>query len=266
MLNTNHFYISLSYRLSQNIKKRPRLLKWYKKFCFAFLKPIDVKLTPIFINNRNHYTYLKELIDWLELNGFRNYYVIDNDSSYPPLLEYYRSSLKERVIYLHKNAGHLSMWREGLIKRVWNSFYVYTDSDVLPVLASSPFLLEDLYTALKKYDFAIKAGSAIKINDLPKCFALRDKVVEHEQWFWKNELEPTIFHAEVDTTFALYLPNYIWQVDHWDQHLRIAGNCEIRHQPWYQDTDHLTEEQQFYQSNASTQTHWTNFGAYFSKK
>ncbi|RZK25788.1 MAG: hypothetical protein EOO43_04615, partial [Flavobacterium sp.] len=117
-----------------------------------------MKNTPIFINNRNHYTFLKELIDWFDKNGFTNYYVIDNDSTYPPLLDYYKNYLKGRVIFLQRNVGHLSFWKEGLINRVKNSFYIYTDSDILPVLESNPAFISDLYDAFKKYSFALKAG------------------------------------------------------------------------------------------------------------
>ena len=257
MSTGTRLYNSFSYRISKKIETNARVLRWYKRFCFRFLKPKDLRQTPIFINNRNHYTYLKELIDWLERNGFYNYYVIDNDSSYPPLLRYYDSVIKEKVIHLHRNVGHLSLWKERLINRVKHSFYVYTDSDVLPVLQSNPNLLSGLYQALEQYEFALKAGSALKIDDLPDHFALKSKVVQHEEQFWKNELQTNVYHAHVDTTLALYLPNYYWEFRHWDKHIRVAGDCLVRHQPWYQDSRHLTEEQQYYVDHAVTHTHWT---------
>lgn len=259
MHKTDRLYYSFAYRLSRQLETRPRLLKWYRHFCFTFLKPRELQQIPIFINNRNHYTYLSNLIDWLKTNGFNNYYVIDNDSSYPPLLDYYQKCLKNRVIFLNKNAGHLSIWKEGLMNRVKNSFFIYTDSDVLPALESNPMLVSELYMVLKKYDFALKAGCAIKIDDLPNCFSLKSDVVSHEDKFWKNKLEPNIYRANVDTTFALYLPNYFWQSSHWDKHIRVSGSCSIRHQPWYQDTNNMTEEQEYYQANTATKTHWTKF-------
>ncbi|RYE55124.1 MAG: glycosyltransferase family 2 protein [Sphingobacteriales bacterium] len=216
--------------------------------------------TPIFINNRNHYTYLRDLIEWLDKNGFTNYYVVDNDSAYPPLLDYYENQLKGRVIFLHRNVGHLSFWKEGLIKRVKNSFYIYTDSDILPVLESNPAFISDLYDAFKKYSFALKAGSAIKIDDLPDCYSPREDVVAHEKIFWKHKLDENVYHSTVDTTLALYLPNFIWNANyHWDKHIRVAGHCLIRHQPWYLNTDEINEEQLYYRNHAATATHWTNF-------
>lgn len=266
-MNTlDRLYNFFAYKLSRQIEARPRLLKLYKRFCFTFLKPRNLNKTPIFINNRNHYTYLKDLVDWFNANGVSNYYIIDNDSSYPPLLEYYESHLKGRVIFLHKNSGHLSFWNEQLLNRVKNSFYIYTDSDILPVFQNNPAFISELYKAFKKNDFALKAGSAIKIDDLPKCFLLREQVMDHESIFWKNQLDPKTYHSTVDTTLALYLPNYFWEANyHWDKHIRVAGECLIKHQPWYQDSGNLNEEQRYYRDNSATQTHWTNFQAFESK-
>ena len=50
---------------------------------------LDVKNIPIIINNRNRLTYMKMLISSLEKRGYNNIYIIDNDSTYPPLLDYY---------------------------------------------------------------------------------------------------------------------------------------------------------------------------------
>ena len=45
---------------------------------------------PIFIICRDRYTCTLDLINWLEKTGQENIYLIDNDSRYEPLLEYYR--------------------------------------------------------------------------------------------------------------------------------------------------------------------------------
>ena len=47
---------------------------------------------PIFINCRDRITCLSVLVDWLEKAGHENIYLLDNDSSYPPLLEYYEQT------------------------------------------------------------------------------------------------------------------------------------------------------------------------------
>ena len=52
------------------------------------------KDVPIFINARDRLGVMKKLIDWLLAAGYRNLIILDNNSTYPPLLEYY-NKLKE---------------------------------------------------------------------------------------------------------------------------------------------------------------------------
>ena len=47
------------------------------------------RYVPIFINARDRLGVLKKLIDWLLDAGYRNLIILDNNSTYPPLLEYY---------------------------------------------------------------------------------------------------------------------------------------------------------------------------------
>ena len=58
--------------------------------------------TPIIINNYNRLEYLKDLIAWLESAGMKKIYIIDNLSTYPPLLEFYKK-IKYTVFKLDKN-------------------------------------------------------------------------------------------------------------------------------------------------------------------
>ena len=52
---------------------------------------VDYKEIPIIINNFNRLDTLQKLIASLEIRGYRNIYIIDNLSTYPPLLDYYKS-------------------------------------------------------------------------------------------------------------------------------------------------------------------------------
>lgn len=51
-------------------------------------KILYVKKT-IIINNRNRLEYLEMLINSLEKKRYFNIFIIDNNSPYPPLLEFY---------------------------------------------------------------------------------------------------------------------------------------------------------------------------------
>lgn len=49
------------------------------------------RYVPIFINARDRLGVMKKLIDWLLDAGYRNLIILDNNSTYPPLLEYYNN-------------------------------------------------------------------------------------------------------------------------------------------------------------------------------
>ena len=95
---------------------------------FFGVKKINYKDIPIIINNYNRLEMLTKLIHSLESKGYHNLYIIDNQSTYPPLLEYY-TRLPYPVYMLNKNVGHLSLWETGIFKQFKDSYYAYTDSD-----------------------------------------------------------------------------------------------------------------------------------------
>ncbi len=232
------------------------ILKYvYRKIVFLSNKK-DFKSIPIYINNRDRYTYLKDLIIWLDNNGFTNYYVIDNNSTFQETLNYYTSELKDKVIYLNQNVGHWAIWNKLIYLKHPFSFYVYTDSDIIPVLKDHPDLFRDLYNALRSNSFALKSGSAITIADIPDFHSKKSEILKHENSYWQNEIEENIYKAGVDTTLALYMP--LWHgVGRWSTHLRIAGNCLIKHQPWYINDKIADKENDYYVAHAKTATHWT---------
>lgn len=227
----------------------------YRRLAFSLCTPRDFHAVPIYINNRNRLTYLRSLIKWLESSGYTNYYVLDNDSTYPPLLDYYGECLKDRVIKLSENAGHLAIWKHLIYLRQPLSFYVYTDSDILPVAEQSKEMVSVLYDALRNVPFAVKAGCALAIDDLPACYARRGEVQRWESQYWDKCIAKDVYHADVDTTFCLYMP--MWRgVEPWGAHLRIAGECMARHLPWYEDTEQNTEENLYYEQHANSSSSW----------
>ena len=86
---------------------------------------------PIFVNSFNRLTCLRRLLEWLCAAGHRRIFVIDNASTYPPLLDYLGEVERHHlatVIRLPENVGHLAIWACGLLDRLGiTSEYVYTD-------------------------------------------------------------------------------------------------------------------------------------------
>ena len=220
-------------------------------------KPIkDAKKIPIIINNRNRVTSLKQLISSLEMRGYRNIYIIDNASTYPPLLEYYLTC-PYKVFYLKQNVGCFAIWETDIYKQFINDYYVYTDSDVVPVEECPDDFLGFLWTELKRSKDVYKIGLSLKIDDLPDCYKHKQKVIEWESQFFNRPVSRFFFEANIDTTFALYKPGLKVGTNYYVKMLRSAAPYELRHLPWYIDSDNLPEEELFYVKNANTVTHWT---------
>ena len=84
---------------------------------------------PVIINNRNLLTYPKQMFEDLKsFNDIGDITIVDNDSTYEPLLEWYET--KPCEIIKTSNNGHLSPWLIDLPKKLTSEFYVVTDSDL----------------------------------------------------------------------------------------------------------------------------------------
>ena len=107
---------------------------------------------------------------------------------------------------------------------------------------------------LFRYGDVDKVGFGLRIDDLPDAYQFRSEVVDWESQFWKSEAEPGVYRADIDTTFALYRPT----VSKWTHRaLRTGPPYVARHLPWYTDSSHLSEEDEYYRQHAlPTVTNW----------
>lgn len=224
---------------------------------YLFGKPIkNYHDVPIYINNFNHLSYLKDLINSLEKRGYTNIHIIDNNSTYPPLLEFYKNCPYD-VIRLKENVGYLSIWETGLYKHIWDSYYVYTDSDIVLGEDCPEDFMKYFIEILDKYKFCHKIGFALSISDLPECFEKKDEVIKHESQFWQKEIEPGLYDAQIDTTFALYRPFCKGPASSYKFVIRVGGKYSCKHQPWYVDVNNPTQEETYYLASIKTSTHWS---------
>jgi hypothetical protein len=241
---------------------------YYRSVAFVFyiielLKPskiADYKKIPIIINNFNRLDSTRKLIENLEKRGYTNLYIIDNVSTYPPLLEYYKTC-KYTIYQLDKNLGMNALWISGIFKNFRHDFFVYTDSDIIPIDECPDDFLSFFLDTLKKHRLAQKVGFSLVIDDLPDCYAMKNEVISHEKQFYKYKCDELLFWAPIDTTFALYRP--------WAK--RRHGNFSIemyrtafpymaRHTPWYVDSKNPDEETLFYLNQKLTITGWSKKG------
>lgn len=210
---------------------------------------------PIIINNYNRYTYMLQLITWLENNGYTNIVILDNDSTYPPLLDYYKTT-KHKIIYLKKNVGYKALWQTNVFDQFKREYYVYTDPDVAPNEDCPGDVIFQLYSVLKKHNTIEKCGPALSISDLPDHYDDKTPVIKWEHKHWQNKIENDVFDAPIDTTFALYRPFARGEAELCKAY-RLGGKYTFRHLPWYVNSKNLPAEELFYKNSINkTQSHW----------
>jgi len=226
----------------------------------------DPLLIPIIIINFNQLYFLKIQVSNYLNRGFKNVIILDNASTYQPLLEYYQTIKHSvEIVYLNKNWGHMVFFENKEIYNKYSKgFFVISDSDIIPNdNLPDNFLSMMIDVLLDKYDSITKVGWALDIKSIPDTYSNKEKVINWEKRFWKTKIDISIreeaYLAEIDTTFALYKPNYNLQdYSPWDffKAIRIGGNYTAKHGGWYINSSNLSEEQKFYFENANSSSSW----------
>ncbi|MFD2542032.1 glycosyltransferase family 2 protein [Lacinutrix gracilariae] len=233
---------------------------WYHNTFNATVKAQikNPKEIPIVIISFNQLFYLKQLVAFLIKHEFTNLVIIDNNSTYQPLLDYLDTIEKQVKIYrLQENIGHLSFWKtESIFKKYSKGYYVVTDADIVPdancpddFMVTFRNLLDEAYTRTK-------VGFSLKVEDIPDTNPNKEKIKQWEAQFWKTKVKPNVFKAHIDTTFALYRPNYKYQRKGFTQGWRTDYPLQAKHGGWYIDINNLSEEQEYYIETANDSASW----------
>lgn len=206
-----------------------------------------MKNCKVVINNRNRLTTTKNMVDTLlYLNPSESIIIIDNGSTYAPLLEWYEIIMNNPnlnvAVHFEKNEGHLALWATGLHKEL-GDFFIYTDSDIVLPHRFPINWKEIMYNTMMQYREYDKIALAIHIDDLPDHYRYKNQVIRNEARWWLEEIDQYIYKADTDTTFAL-MRNF---GDNCYKSLRITRPDLIcRHHGWYLDLENLDEEEKYY--------------------
>jgi hypothetical protein len=196
-----------------------------------------------FITMFNRFANVKDLAQSLTDAGCE-VYLIDNNSTYSPLLEWYEQINQSRIIRLDKNYLSRVFWDSGLSRKYSDRFYIVTDPD-LDISSVPKDFVDVLMNALSLSENVWKAGLSLEINDLPEN-QYTQKVIEHEKRFWELYNVYAFYTADVATTLALYdnerLPNIVNFLDA----VRMPRPYTAKHLDWYKTRENLTEEDLYY--------------------
>ncbi len=228
---------------------------------------------PCFIIARDRFTMIRNTVEQVQRLGCVPI-ILDNDSKYPPLLEWYNnhfgpevgSVIKLDEIY-QAETPHRNLWKHVLpqwgiekFKEMWGTeYYIVTDPDL--DLSTLP---DDTIDVLKRgliQGCVYKCGSALCISDVHEDW--REKVLSWECYFWDNYIElgtQVYFEAPIDTTFALYNIYNAFEQKYWDcscKALRAGPPYVVRHIPWHVGKAEWTEEDRYYYDHMNKSISWT---------
>ena len=217
---------------------------------------------PVVINSFNQLTYLQNIIKKFQMNDFKNIVILDNNSDYPPLLEFYKELINcsiAIVLYYNNNNGPRYFHQSELYKIYSTVPHLYTDPDLDFEYLSSDYLSKLLEISNKYKIF--KVGSALEIptdseikSDLfmrPGDSDLAIPVKEWEARFWLNEIETEIYNAPIDTTLHLFNPEYYSSDSPYLIGIRIGlEGFRVKHLPWYKNNLMNSNEYHYYKQRA----------------
>ena len=96
------------------------------------LQTIDPPETPIIIPVFNLVTYAKFMVEQLESIGLSNFIVCDNNSTYPPMIEYLDSiGETHRVVRFEENLGPRVFAERSEFLNILPEYFIVTDPDLI---------------------------------------------------------------------------------------------------------------------------------------
>ena len=223
-----------------------------------------MKSTPIVILNRDRLYPLIEQVNVLKSKGYNNITIIDNQSTYKPLLDWYvQSNLDVFHNTLTENTVHafrdLVLMQHPKFTDITSNWYVFNDSDIIPLETVPDNFIEDLISYSKKYSKS-KVGMSIKIDDIDLSYPLNAWVHSYESNYWTNAIkdgEIELYPHPIDTTFAVHSPG---QLPTWSANtLRVGVPYIVKHAPFYYDPNNLPEDEKHYLTHMNKQSsNWSS--------
>ena len=183
----------------------------------------------VYVNNRDYLTWPKLQVSWF-LNHGHDVTIIDNASTYEPLLNWYATKPCS-IVFLGENLGHLAPWRSRAVDA--SDYYAVTDPD-LSFDGIPPDWPEVCVEGIRRG--AMKCGFSLEELGVPSRNPawLADGFYLHPRGLpalWGPRVRPGdgYIRYPVDTTFAVYAPGGRYGVGGW----RTDRPYTARHLPWH---------------------------------
>ena len=211
---------------------------------------------PVYIVCFERVEGLLDLIAWLERANVNRIFLVDNNSTYPPLLRYYGET-NHQVLRFPNNEGPAAIWELGIVRALTPAcYYIVSDPDVVPTIDCPADAIAYLKSVSSRFPDRAKVGLGLTTDDLPDHYPLKNEVISWERRFRSEELASGVYSADVDTTFALYRPGTNQYLQ--GPSLRTAFPYLAQHLPWYSNPETPSPEEVYYRHHASAAvTSWS---------
>jgi hypothetical protein len=178
----------------------------------------------------NQPTYIKNMVKQLE-KYTNDIVIIDNDSNFKPLIEYYGKEYPYTLLKMKSNLGH-KVYEKSFMEKIIGDVFILTDPDLefnkkLPDNFIENIIKISTYYQAEKVGFALLYDAPDIRTDI-KAFGKSIKEWEKQYWTYKFYYpDHEIWSAALDTTFCLI------NKQNKGGHYRIAGNYLCKHLPWH---------------------------------
>lgn len=202
--------------------------------------------------------HLRNFISWVR-RIVHHIVIVDNGSTYPPLLEWYLHSHKAQschIVRLSENLGPRFYLDEDMRRRMPERFLL-SDPDLEPQVSDDADTIVNQLMTVSAHYGAWKVGCALHLwpesEMLSGEYHLGHTITKWEAQFWRhpeklggseNEDGDQVYYADVDTTFCLVdWSNPMLLSDArkslyphgWMNNYRVGGSCTMLHLPWQRD-------------------------------
>lgn len=209
----------------------------------------------VFVTMFNRLQKPKKFIEYLADTGCEPI-LIDNNSTYPPLLEWY-DDCPFKVHRFKINYRERVFWDSKLFNEYKDKYYVVTDHD-LSIEGIPNDYIEVLINGLDLNPNVTKCGLSLKIDDLSDN-EYTNHVKRFEGVYWHDKDNVGNYIAGVDTTFAVYdrdRQNPGW--DHGNKFFfatRTPPPYTAKHLPWYLTKEDVLkdEDEKYYHIHCNNQ-------------
>jgi len=214
---------------------------------------------PVIIPVFNQLSYLKNFVNWWAWYYPENdIYIVDNASTYEPLLDYYEQvAYENKKIHIvlcseNKCAENLADVIKERIEGLYD-YYVVSDPDVMIHPSTPPDFLDVFKNCLDVHNFH-RVGFGLITDDLPEWLHKREEIIYNESQLMHDPYELkyndkiyTGFKAPLDTTFSMFKSSHGWYapmngVD-WGNCLRLF---KAFHLTWYLSDDVNPEMENYF--------------------